>query len=49
MVYLRAAVDAPDAYVQLIGWTARSKWDSGRPVLEAILASANILPKDGPG
>ena len=41
--YVRGIIDAPTAFIQLLGWTSRSGWDENRPTLDAIVASASLL------
>ena len=39
MAYLYVAVETPHLYMQLMGWTTRSRFESQREVLEQIISS----------
>lgn len=41
--YIKVTVDAPTAFVQLIGWSTRSTFDQYGPVIRGIIDSAESL------
>jgi hypothetical protein len=47
LVYLQSAVEAPHAFIQVLMWTLRSRWDSQEPVFRGALESIRIQPSGG--
>lgn len=43
IAYLHTTVDAPTAFVQLLGWTVQSKWDLNQAMLREIVESVEIV------
>jgi hypothetical protein len=42
--FAKVVVDAPSAFIQLIGWTGLSVWEEKGPLVEGVLESALLLP-----
>jgi hypothetical protein len=43
LAYIKVTMDAPSAFVQLVGWSTRSTFDRHRPTIESIVESARSL------